>query len=260
MKIRTLVENTCCRDDLSAEHGLSLYIETGSHRILFDAGQSRLFIDNAAKMGVDLRLTELAILSHGHYDHGGGLPAFLELNQTAPVYASADAFSPHYSSPERFIGLPLPLSRHRQMVAVKGTLSLFPGITLYPAGNVPCIYPTSGQGMLREENGKLIPDDFRHEQYLLLEENGKKILITGCSHRGILNIVAHFMPDVLIGGFHFSKLSTDSKELSYAAQILSGFTTTYYTGHCTGTAQYKKLKEVLGDRLHLLTTGSDLQL
>ena len=80
MRIVTLVENTSRRQDLTAEHGLSLYIETGSHKILFDAGQSAAFADNAEKLGIDLTQADLAVLSHGHYDHGGGLGKFLETN------------------------------------------------------------------------------------------------------------------------------------------------------------------------------------
>lgn len=84
MRITVLIENTCKRSDLNAEHGLSLFIETGGLRILFDTGASRAFADNAAQLGIDLRSVDMAILSHGHYDHGGGIARFLELNFHAP--------------------------------------------------------------------------------------------------------------------------------------------------------------------------------
>ena len=110
MKIVTLMENTSCREDVCFEHGLSLYIETDTHKILFDAGQSAAFADNAEKLGVDLRKVDFAVLSHGHYDHSGGLGRFLEINGTASVYVSRYAFEPHYSA-NGYIGLDPALQR-----------------------------------------------------------------------------------------------------------------------------------------------------
>ena len=98
------MENTASRPDVTAEHGLSLLIEAGGHAVLFDMGQSEAFADNAQKMGVDLNRVDAAVLSHGHYDHGGGLGRFFRENDHAPVYMHAQAFEPHYSH-ERFIGL-----------------------------------------------------------------------------------------------------------------------------------------------------------
>ena len=91
------MENTAAGENLAAEHGLSLLIETGEHRILFDAGQTGAFADNAARLGLDLSTVDLAVLSHGHYDHGGGLARFLEINCHAPVYVNPHVFEPHYN-------------------------------------------------------------------------------------------------------------------------------------------------------------------
>ena len=97
MKLVTLMENTTGREDLTCEHGLSLYIEACGKKILFDAGQTGAFADNAQKLGVDLKSVDLAILSHGHYDHSGGLMRFLQINDTAKVYVHKDAFNPHFT-------------------------------------------------------------------------------------------------------------------------------------------------------------------
>ena len=101
MTITSLLENTAARAGIAAEHGLSLYIETATRRILFDMGQTDLFARNAEALGIDLSRVDLAILSHGHYDHGGGLAAFLEINQTAPVYLTEAAFLPHYNGTQK---------------------------------------------------------------------------------------------------------------------------------------------------------------
>ena len=97
MKIVTLIENTACCEAFSCEHGLSLYIETEHHKILFDAGQTGAFADNAQKLGIDLAAVDIAVLSHGHYDHSGGMERFLEINQKAKIYVNQNAVKPHYN-------------------------------------------------------------------------------------------------------------------------------------------------------------------
>lgn len=254
MKIVTLMENTACREDLCFEHGLSLYIETGNHKILFDAGQSAAFADNAEKLGVDLGKVEIAVLSHGHYDHSGGLQKFLEINETAPVYVSFHAFEPHYSA-NGYIGMDPALKSSLRIRYVAEETLLEEGITLHRMETVPM----DTAGLLVEENGVRKPDDFRHEQYLLLEEQGMRILISGCSHKGILNIMEAFRPDILIGGFHFMKME-DEIQLRSAAEKLLQYDTVYYTGHCTGQKQYDYLKTIMGDKLHYIATGTILEL
>ncbi len=261
MKIWTLVENTTCRTDLQPEHGLSLYAETGRHKILFDAGQSDAFIRNADRLGVNLTEVDMAILSHGHYDHGGGLKFFLERNSKAPVYVHEKAFQPHFNGKEKYIGLDPDLQKNDRLVLVNDVLQLDEGITLYPAGWLRSRFPMDSFGLNVRENGCFYPDSFLHEQYLLVEEGEKKILFSGCSHRGILNIADCFRPDVLIGGFHFKKLDPEgagAETLKEAAAVLMEYPSLYYTGHCTGQAQYRFLKQIMGERLSYLSTGSVL--
>ena len=255
MKIVTLMENTSCREDLCFEHGLSLYLETGSHKILFDAGQSAAFADNAQTLGVDLGNVDFAVLSHGHYDHSGGLGKFLEANENAPVYVSRWAFEPHWESDGRYVGVDLSLQENGRIRYVAEKTVLAEGITLFRLETAPM----DTAGLLVEENGVRLPDDFRHEQYLLLEEAGKRILISGCSHKGILNIMEAFRPDILIGGFHFMKI-TEEEKLDAAAKKLLAYDTVYYTGHCTGQKQYDYLKTIMGEKLHYISTGTVLEL
>ncbi len=257
MRIVTLLENTACREDLCCEHGLSLYIETASHRILFDAGQTEAFADNAQKLGVDLSKVDFAVLSHGHYDHGGGLRRFLQINQTAPVYVSRDAFMPHYNGAKKYIGLDKNLLESNRLIITEDRREIAPGVCL-ESGRIPLLHPIDPAGLTVMENDRLMPEDFRHEQYLIVEEEGKRICFSGCSHRGILNIAAHFRPDVLVGGFHFMKLDpvADAQRLGDAAQELLQYPTVYYTGHCTGEGAFAFMKTIMGHSLKALSTGS----
>lgn len=116
MKVTVLIENTALREDLTAEHGLSLLIETGSHTILFDAGQTGAFADNAQKLGIDLSKVDFCILSHGHYDHGGGMARFLELNRRAKVYVNENAFGAYHNGVRKYIGLDLRLRESPRLV------------------------------------------------------------------------------------------------------------------------------------------------
>lgn len=259
MRITVLIENTSCRADLRAEHGLSLFIETDGRRLLFDTGASPAFADNAAQLGIDLRSVDMAILSHGHYDHGGGIARFLELNSHAPVWVSPHAFEPHFNAAGKDIGLPPALKWHpRLCTAPAGAYSIAPGITLHPASSVPCPYPSAGEGMSTLIDGARHPDDFRHEQYLLIEEAGRRILISGCSHRGILNIATHFRPDILIGGFHLAK--AHAARIGETGSHLLSLPTRFYTGHCTGAAATTRLQQLLGDRLVPFSTGQVIQI
>ena len=255
MIIKTLIENTTCRGDLAAEHGLSLYIETGAHNILFDMGQSGAFADNAAKMGVDLSAVDLAVLSHGHYDHGGGIETFLSLNGHAPVYVSEYAFGEHYNGTEKYIGLADSLKDSPRLIPVGAERRIGEGLTLFSCHARKLVAPIRPFGLNRRVDGRFMPETFLHEQYLLIEEDGKRVLVSGCSHKGILNIAAWFSPDVLVGGFHLMKETSDDA-LADTADALLAYPAQYYTGHCTGEMQFAALKALMGDRLGALTTGS----
>ncbi len=258
MKLSVLIENTSSKQEILCEHGLSLYIETEKHNILFDTGQSDAFAENALRMGIDLSKTDMAILSHGHYDHGGGLKRFLEINRTAPVYVSRHAFMPHYNGTEKYIGLDNGLKGNPRIHFVEDVLELTPELSLYSCNGAVCHVPMDSAGLNMVAEGQLQPEDFRHEQYLLIRESSRKILISGCSHKGILNIMKWFEPDVLIGGFHFMKLDPEGagrETLQQAGKILLQYPAKYYTGHCTGVKQYCFLKKMMGERLEYLSGG-----
>lgn len=260
MKIWTLLENTSCREELTAEHGLSLYIEAKGKRILFDAGQSGAFAENAEKMGIDLSKVDFAVLSHGHYDHGNGMLRFLKDNPTAPIYASPLAEGEYFNAKDSYIGLPPELKGNPRLMPAGEEAALGAGITLISCSNREYTVPMDYAGLQKKVGDTLQPDDFAHEQYLVIEEEGKRVVISGCSHKGILNIVHWFPCDVLIGGFHFMKKDPQSSEIREAAEKMMQTKAVFYTCHCTGLQQYEAMKAIMGNRLHYLSAGTVLEI
>ena len=256
MKITALTENTSVNENIGAEHGLSLYIETDGHKILFDMGQTDMFERNAKTLCIDLSEVDIAVLSHGHYDHGGGLARFLEINKKAPVYVNEYAFEQHYNGTQKYIGLDISLKNNSRLIFTSDVYKINDSMTLFSCNENRKSYDLGSFGLNMIQDGKFMPDDFRHEQYLLINENGKNVLISGCSHKGIMNITEWFKPDVLIGGFHFSKLALD-KTLENYAETLDKYNTNFYTCHCTGMEQYVFMKKYMS-RLEYLSAGQEI--
>ena len=275
MKIVTLLENTACDAGLCAAHGLSLYIETPKHKILFDMGPDARFLDNAKKLGVDLSAVDIAVLSHGHYDHGGGLRAFCEINSQADIFIHTDAFGDFYAVEEgkepRYIGLDPELwELESRIVPTSEFVKLDDELTLF--SNEPEVFPAlAASAKLQVETPEgLRPDSFTHEQNLLVTAWGKSVLFAGCSHRGIVNILAGAkerlgrLPDAVFGGFHFFELDpADPKSarlIDDTANALLEGETVYYTGHCTGEYAYGRLHAILGDRLRRMSGGGIVEI
>lgn len=263
MKIAVLIENTQYQPEYSAEHGLSLYIETNKHKILFDFGQSDAYLENANKLGIDLTQVDIAVLSHGHYDHGGGLKRFLEINTQAIVYVNKNAFKEHYNGTNKYIGMNQELKDHPRLKMLEEDFVIDEQLELITCNKKEEFIPIDCAGLNVKVNDCYIPDTFRHEQYLMIHENNRNVLISGCSHKGVINLVHWLHPDVLIGGFHYKKeiiTETGNQVLDNAIQYLSSYDTIYYTAHCTGIKQYEYMKRRMKDKLYYLSSGEVLVL
>ena len=279
MEITVLIENLG-PEGLACEHGLSVHIQYGEHSILLDAGSSGAFADNAKTLGVDLGKVELAVLSHGHYDHADGLRGFFAANDHAPLYIRRGAKEGYYSmrgdTLPRFVGIHREICRdygHR-MVEVDGVYPLMEGVWLVDnpapedsAQRAQHLYKKVGEDAFVE-------DDFSHEQSLVLEGERGLVVLNSCCHAGAANIVRHIAKTfpgrpvaALLGGFHMmGATGTDSINCSpeYVKMMAEAFEgqgiRTIYTGHCTGMPAFERLKGQLGERLAYMKTGDRLSL
>lgn len=267
MEITSLVENTS-RMGFPVEHGLSLHISLDDGRkILFDMGQRRLFADNAERLGIDLADVDMAVVSHGHYDHGGGLRTFLELNKKAQVYISRHAFEPHYSLRDdglKYIGIDPELRTNDRLVLCADETHIGDNIILFSGVNGDYLKPNGNRllfGPAKNEN-----DDFRHEQSLIIREGNNTVLFAGCAHCGIVNIIEKGIHVAggpfthVFAGMHLVKSGLAEKEevnfIRSLAEKLSAYAgCRYFTMHCTGTTQYEILKKEMGDAISYMGCG-----
>ena len=263
MRITSLVDNIS-HGACGAEHGLSLHIELDSGlKLLFDMGQGDLFARNAELLGIDLAEVDFAVISHGHYDHGGGLETFLEMNGKAKVYVRKKAFEAHHSLKEdgaKNIGLRA-VDRKR-LVFCEGCAEPAEGVILF--ANPPHHFPEPpGNALLLGPDGK--PDTFAHEQSLLVLEGGKCVLFGGCAHRGIVNIL-HAAQTIcddgithVFSGMHIGKGQVSQEYISGLAGALKAEGNIhYYTMHCTGEEGFDNLRELMGDRIEYLASGESI--
>lgn len=266
MKIITLIEDTCGHPECSYEHGLSIYIETDRHKILMDTGATDAFIGNAKKLGVQLEEVDTVILSHGHYDHSGGLMAFCNINKTAQIYMQQKATGDYYHG-ERYIGIDKKIQELFNIHLLQGDYVIDEELSLFTNITGRKFYPQSNLQLSQKINGKNVQDKFEHEQCLVIHTPEKTVLLSGCAHNGILNILEKYrelyqdIPDYVISGFHMMKKTDYTPEeieiICETAAELKKWKTKFYTGHCTGQKALDFMKSVMGEQLMEIHSGSE---
>ena len=253
MRITTVVENNAISREYKKKHGLCLYIKTKSHKILFDLGPDNTFIKNAEKLNIDIKDIDIVVISHGHKDHGGGLEAFLNYNSKAKIYMSKYAFEDYYASVLKFgkayVGLNKNLKYNNRIIFTDDLFKIDDEMILISNVKGDLLAPKGNKSLLVKENEKYYLDDFKHEQHLILKEDEKNILISGCSHTGILNIIEaaeNALEDnihIVVGGLHlFNPISRKNEGLTLINQLgkeLSKMDLTKFTCHCTGEKAFK---------------------
>ncbi len=268
MKIINLIEDTSANNSCLYEHGLSFYIETKTHKLLVDTGASDAFLQNAEKLGVDIKQVDTVVLSHGHYDHGGGILAFAKDNPDAKIYIRDNAFGDFYHGKDkdkRYIGVDKRIAELSQVVKVNGNLQIDEELFLFTDVKGRKLWPSGNLQLYSIEDGVAKVDDYSHEQYLVIFAEGKKILVSGCAHNGMLNILDEYAkvvggePDMVISGFHMMKKQGFSEEdvavIKETARELAKTSTKFYTCHCTGTDAYGMMKEIMREQVDFVHSG-----
>ena len=271
MRIINLVENTEGRPGCGVAHGLCFYIETPKHKLLMDTGPSDLLTRNAAALGVDLAGVDTCIVSHGHYDHADGVPAFAALNPTAKIYLRRGAEGQFYSTADgepHYIGMDPEIMKLKQVEWLDGDVRIDDELSLF--GKIPGrrSWPEGNKKLLRLSAGQFTQDRFEHEQCLVIEAEGLRVLLSGCAHSGILNILDRFAqlyggaPDMVISGFHMKKRGdyseAECQTIDDTARELLNWPSVFYTCHCTSLPAYVRMKSIMGERLRYIHCGETI--
>jgi len=280
MKITVLVENT--KDPsgigLTNEHGLSLHIAFQGKTLLLDAGATDAFSKNANALDVDLSSVQAAVLSHHHYDHGGGLAHFLDKNKAAKIYLRESPKGESYFRAlwfiERYIGLDKSIFENHpdRFVFVNEFVSIFPDVYILPKIEMVYPKPKGNKYLYTKTNSGWKLDDFSHELILVIKDVDGLVIFSGCSHSGILNMIdtvskkfAGIPIKAVVGGFHLiglpkiNSMAGSKKEVEdIGKKTLAYNPASVYSGHCTGEKAYQVLKGVMGEKLNKLHTGAVL--
>jgi 7,8-dihydropterin-6-yl-methyl-4-(beta-D-ribofuranosyl)aminobenzene 5'-phosphate synthase len=260
MVITTLIENLVYQKGLIAEHGLSFHIELDGKSILFDTGQGEGFIHNAKKLNIDLTKTDLLIISHGHYDHIGGIHAFLKVNPNAKILLKKQALAPKYKNKEfigtRDIGL-LPKNRIEFIDSFRKI-----GENLFIIPDIKELFPIDNhkKEFYNQIANDILPDTFDDELFLCFQKDSKLTILSSCSHNGITNIIEtardlfKLPVSAVLGGFHTKEASKE--EIEHIISYLNENNIEHLgVCHCTGIDTYVTLKNGCKSEIKYLSTG-----
>ena len=270
MKITVLTDNKVRKRGYLAEHGLSLYIEHNHVYSLFDTGQSDLFIKNAIKANIDLNKIDQVIISHGHYDHGGGIKYLPKLIKKPKVFIQKKAFASKYARNDyddayrnvSFESFPV----ENEYMIIDGNVNINENVTLLT--NIPHTvkYEKASQTFFIKTDQGMVLDELDDEQVLVINTEDGLAVFIGCSHPGIINCLSYVkevFPDspinVLVAGMHLEKV--DDERLSRTINALSEINIKHIIPlHCTGLMAIAAIKKSFDEKCIILNAGETIEI
>ncbi len=252
MKITTVIENKSCKEGIFAEHGLSLLVETCGHKFLVDAGASEAAYRNFCTLKCDANDVEMIVLSHNHNDHVGGLQPFLDENKQTKFAISASWNERLYS--KKALGkaneidcCDLIAKNIHRAIEVDDQLEILPNVYVCRVKNPNRCFVCKDKKLKKRGRVHFVADDFAHELYVAIIEEGTLKIVSSCTHNGVVNVIedakqrfASVPISTFVGGLHLKGKTLDSincsKEfLSQTISYLNNSDLTHlYTCHCTG--------------------------
>ena len=270
IRITMLVENSVHRQGLVAEHGLSFHVQSGEHSLLFDTGQTDLAVINAETLRLPLDRLEAIVLSHGHYDHTGGVPAMLDVAPTARIYlhpaAFENKFSRNHAGSAREIGMSDCVAqaiRHRPggFIETTARTEIMEGV--FATGEIPraTAYEDTGGAFFLDAAGTR-PDPLTDDQALVIDLGRSVVLLLGCAHSGVVNTLDHVQHltggkpvSAVIGGLHLGSASEERIQQTIA-QLRDAQLETLAPAHCTGLPATAKLWQAFPDICRPASVGT----
>jgi len=274
IEITTLVDNTA-KEGFQSEHGLSFWIEYGDRRVLFDTGQSDIVVKNAKLLDVNLADTEAIVLSHGHYDHTGGLAAVLNIARKANIYLHPEALKPKFGLKDnetKAIGMSdsakqviLRMAGNKKVIGTKMPTEVSKG--LFVTSRIPRnnSYEDVGGDFFLDSNCNK-PDTLPDDQAMFFDSPNGLIVLLGCAHAGVVNTL-HYIAKLsgekriytVIGGMHL--LNASAERIEYTIEAFRQYDVQKIgLAHCTGNNTVKKFKNVFSDQCFVCSVGKQILL
>ncbi len=271
--ITVLVENSVQRRDMLAEHGLAFWIEMGGRCVLFDTGQRAVLLGNADKLGISLARAEAVVLSHGHYDHTGGVASVLQAAPQAKICLHPAALTPKYVRDDdgtiRDVGMPQPAKkeidrRADHFVETRGSTEICDG--LFVTGEVPrrTQYEDTGGPFFTDPKAQHA-DPLLDDQAMFFDTSQGIVVLLGCAHAGVINTLqyVHELTDgrpihAVMGGMHLARASRQRMDLTIGG--LRQFNIERLgPAHCTSLAATAELWNAMPGRCFPVGTGTRLE-